>query len=207
MDWILPGAAESTGLVPHFLHKRVVLDDDGVLDKSSGRRRRSISAALVGRRSHAARVEVDVESGAQLAGSRPDVNAVGIAVVSLAEDHSVKGPVELDVDPHVRLFALDLKVLDLRLIAGLADGPSVLRSGTRNGCGWIVLRWRRKKRSRCAGLDVVWQRDLPLVGGRWRLTERDGSSAVLHRKRSRIGRFVSIDALQKKKKIPRRRNN
>lgn len=122
----LPGATETTGLVPHFLDQRIVLDDDGVLNESSGRRGTSeTSDSLVGWWGHSARIEVDIEGGAQLSRSRTDVDAVGITVVTLAEDHAIEWPVELNIDPHVGLLALDLKVLDLRLISCWAYGPSV----------------------------------------------------------------------------------
>lgn len=121
--------------------------------------------------------------------------------MTFAEDHSVEWPVELNVDPHVGLLALDLKVLDLGLVSGRADGPSVFRSGSRDGPGRIVARRRRRrwweKRSRSATrLDVIGQRDLPLVrGGRSWGVERNGGASVLHRKRSGIQGLVSMDAL------------
>ena len=32
---VVPGAAQAAGLIPHFLHQRVVLNDDGVLNEST----------------------------------------------------------------------------------------------------------------------------------------------------------------------------
>ena len=63
---------------------------------------------LVGRRGHSASVEVNIEGGAKLTRSRANVNAVGVAVMSRGEDHSVEWSIEFDVDTHVRLFALHL---------------------------------------------------------------------------------------------------
>lgn len=46
------------------------------------------------------------------------MDAIGVTVVTLGEDHAVEGSVEFDVDPHVGLFALHLKILDLGLVIG-----------------------------------------------------------------------------------------
>jgi hypothetical protein len=121
---------------------------------------------LVGGGCHSASVEVNIEGGAKLTRSRADVNAVGIAVVSLGEDHSVEWAVEFNVDTHVRLFTLDLQILDLGLVAWLTDGPLIFGSRS-NGTtlGWVAcksgaIRWRQSR----AGWDVVGRKwDLAFV--------------------------------------------
>jgi len=40
---IVPGAAQAASLIPHFLHQRIVLDDDGVFNERSGWRRSAIT--------------------------------------------------------------------------------------------------------------------------------------------------------------------
>lgn len=102
---------------------------------------------LVGGGCHAARVEVDVEGGTQLTRSWSDVDAVGIAVVALGEDHTVEGSIEFNVDSHVRFLALHLEILDLGLVTRCADRPLIFGSRTdgvslsgvtQTGCWW----WR-----------------------------------------------------------------
>ena len=46
------------------------------------------------------------------------MNTVSVRVESLAEDHAVERPIELDVHSHVRLLALYLEMLDLRRVRG-----------------------------------------------------------------------------------------
>ena len=53
------------------------------------------------------------------------MDTVGVAVVSLAEYHSVERSVELHVDSDARLLALDLDVLDLRQVR-LSGRPDVI---------------------------------------------------------------------------------
>lgn len=53
------------------------------------------------------------------------MNAVDVAVVALAEDHPVEGPVEVDPDSEQVLLALDLQVLNLGHIGGLGVGPGI----------------------------------------------------------------------------------
>ena len=101
-----------------------------------------LSIYLVGRGSHAARVEVDVKSGTQLPRAGSNVDAVGVAVVAFGEDHTVERSVEFNVDPHVSLLALHLQVLDLWLIARLADGPWIFWSRTKGTGSWVRTRWR-----------------------------------------------------------------
>jgi len=122
---------------------------------------------LVGRWCHSACVEVNIEGGAKLTRSRADVNAVGIAVVSLWEDHSVEGSVEFNVDTHVRLFTLDLQILDLGLVTWLTNWPLIFGSrSNRTALGWVAcktaaIRWWQQSRS---GRDVVGRkRDLAFV--------------------------------------------
>ena len=40
---IVPGAAKAPSLIPHFLHQRIVLNDDGVFNERSGRRRSAVT--------------------------------------------------------------------------------------------------------------------------------------------------------------------
>lgn len=40
---VVPGAAQAAGLVPNLLNKRIVLDDDRVLDERSSRRGTSVT--------------------------------------------------------------------------------------------------------------------------------------------------------------------
>ena len=124
---------------------------------------------LIGWGSHAARVEVDVKSGTQLSRAGSNVNAVGVAVVALGEDHAVEGPIEFYVDPHVSLLALHLQVLDLWLIARLADGPWIFWSRAK-GTGsrvrtrwWEQRRWEQRTRSTRANGVIGRQRDLSFV--------------------------------------------
>lgn len=44
------------------------------------------------------------------------VNAVRVTIEAFREDHSVEGPIELDVDAHVRFLALHLQMFDLRIV-------------------------------------------------------------------------------------------
>ena len=60
------------------------------------------------------------------------MDAVDVAVVAFAEDHSVERTVEDDPDSHHVLLALDLEVLDLGHVGGLGDLPGV---GTAAGSG------------------------------------------------------------------------
>lgn len=106
---VVPRAAQFPGLIPDFLHVRVVLDDDGVLDVTTTRSGSSVTGGVViGRRRHAAAVEEDLEGRTQMSGSWFQVDAVGIAVEPFGEDHAVEGSVEFDVDTHVCLLALHL---------------------------------------------------------------------------------------------------
>lgn len=223
---VVPGAAQAAGLVPHFLHERIVLDDDGVLDEGSRRRRSSESGNslfcpmerdrwmivrrmiratihLVGGGGHAARVEVDVEGSAELSGTGTDVNAIRVAVVALREDHAVERPVELHVHPHVRLLALHLQVLDLRLVARRADRPRVVRArGDGSLAGELrrhAVRGRRGEQSGAASVrrNVVGrQRNLALVRRGAGQGERSVDAAVLERQAGRVGRLIGTDDLQ-----------
>ena len=58
------------------------------------------------------------------------MDAVDVAVVAFAEDHSVERPVEDDPDPHHVLLALHLEVLDLGHVGGLGDLPGVSTVGS-----------------------------------------------------------------------------
>ena len=60
------------------------------------------------------------------------MDAIGVTVVTLGEDHAVEGPVELDVDAHVRPLALHLQVLDLRLVLRRRQRPGVVLYGHRS---------------------------------------------------------------------------
>ncbi len=71
----------------------------------------------------------DVKGGLGLAEAGRDVDAVDVAVVALAEDHAVEGPVENDPDPHHVLLALDLKVLDLGHVGWLGYLPRIGAGG------------------------------------------------------------------------------
>lgn len=78
---------------------------------------------MIGRARHATAVEEDLEGGTQMTGSGLHVHAVRVTVEALREDHAVERPVELDVDAHMRLFALHLKVLDLRVVGRRCQWP------------------------------------------------------------------------------------
>lgn len=81
---------------------------------------------MVGRARHTAAVQEDLEGGAQVPSARLQMHAVRIAVETLGEDHAVERPVELDVDAHVRLFALHLQMLDLRAVVRGGQWPRVV---------------------------------------------------------------------------------
>ena len=53
------------------------------------------------------------------------MNAIGVAVEAFAEDHTIEGSVELDIDTNTRLLTLDLDILDLRKI-WLGGWPNVI---------------------------------------------------------------------------------
>jgi len=105
----------------------IVLYDDGVLDVAA---RWCWSAVLigivVGRARHAAAVEEDLEGRAEMSSAWLHMHAVLVAVEALGEDHAVERPIELDVDAHVRLLALHLKVLDLRIVGGGSQRPRIV---------------------------------------------------------------------------------
>lgn len=61
--------------------------------------------------------------------------------MSFGEDHSVERSIEFNVDTHVRLLALHLQILNLRLIARLANGPLIFRSWANR----TTLRWVTSK--------------------------------------------------------------
>lgn len=131
---VVPSAAQLPRLVPHFLHVRIVLHNDRVFHVAPRRRRGAIgSHVVVRRRAHAARVEEDLEGRAQMAGAGLQVDAVWIRVETLAEDHTVERPIEFNVHPHVRLFALHLQMLDLRGV-GRRQRPIFFVSGW-----WTIL--------------------------------------------------------------------
>ena len=156
---------------------------------------------LVGGRSHSASVEVNIESGAKLTGSRANVNAIGIAVVSLGENHSVEWPIEFNVDAHVSLFALHLQVLDLRLIARLTDGPLIFGSRS-NGttlrwvaCKTAAIWWLQQSRS---GWDVIgrnWNLSFVVCRSSSQRDWIDIHTAVLQRKDRRVRCLVGVDTL------------
>lgn len=123
---VVPGTTQLSRLIPHFLHVRIVLYDDRILHVAAGRRRGSVSRDIViRRRTHAARVEEDLEGRAQVTGAGFEVNAMRIRVKALAKDHTVKRPIELDVHPHMCLLALHLQMLDLRSV-GRRQRPVLL---------------------------------------------------------------------------------
>ena len=70
-------------------------------------------------------LKCDVEGRLGLSESTGHVNAIDVAVVAFAEDHSVEGPVEDDPDPHHVLLALNLKVLNLGHVGRLGDLPGI----------------------------------------------------------------------------------
>ena len=128
-------------------------------DKNEKQRSREAITYLIGGRGHAARVEVNIESGAELPRTGSDMDAIGVAVVAFGEDHSVERPVEFDVDAHVGLFALDLQVLDLRLVGCCANWPLIFRSrADRCPLGWIAGQagwwWQQ---SRTTGAVIRWR--------------------------------------------------
>lgn len=95
------------------------------------------------------------------------MNTVRVAVMSLGEDHSVERSIEFDIDTHVRLLALDLQILNLRLVARLANRPLIFR-GWANGTTlrWVASKtagwWRQESRARW---NVVgWKWDLSFIG-------------------------------------------
>jgi len=108
------------------------------------------------------------------------VNAVGVAVVALGEDHAVEGSIEFDVDPHMSLLALHLQVLDLWLIARLTDGPWIFWSRAKRTGSWVTgTRWREQGRwkqrtwsTRANGV-IGRQRDLSFVVVGCQLYERN----------------------------------
>ena len=67
----------------------------------------------------------DVEGSLGLSQSCWNVDTVDVAVESLAEDHPVERPVELDPDSEEILLALNLQVFDLSHIGWLAVGPGI----------------------------------------------------------------------------------
>ncbi len=57
------------------------------------------------------------------------MDTIDVAVVALAEDHAVEGPVEDDPHPHHVLLALNLQVLDLSHVGWLGNLPWIAIAG------------------------------------------------------------------------------
>lgn len=108
----------------------------------------------------------------------------------------------------MRLLALHLQVLDLRLVARGADGPRVVGAGRRLRGALAVLGReaggrRRLEQSRTVRLDVVGrQRHLALVGRRAAQLHRAVDAAVLERQCRRVGQLIGTNDLQSQNKKP-----
>ena len=126
---IVPGAPQFPGLVPHLLHQGVVLHDDGVLHEAASRVGLAVCLSIT-TATHTAAVEENLKAGRNAAGASREVVTVGVAVESFAKDHPVERPVELDVDPDARLFALHLDIHDLGEV-WLGGGPDIIVLTTR----------------------------------------------------------------------------
>lgn len=117
-----------TYLIPHFLHIRIILNDDGVLDVAAGWRRCPVLLTIViGRAAHAATVQENLECRTQMAGARFQMHTVSITVETFRENHAVEWAIEFDIDAHVSLLALHLQMLDLRTVVWRTQWPWILR--------------------------------------------------------------------------------
>lgn len=65
-----------------------------------------------------------------MSGSGFQMHAMRVTVEPLAENHAVKGTIKLNVHTHVRLFALHLQMLDLRIVGSGCQGPRVIAAPT-----------------------------------------------------------------------------
>lgn len=109
---------------------RIVLDDDGVFKVSSASAVGSITVeAILGVACGATAIDADVEVGPFASGSRRQVDALAMAVVSLREDDSVEWFVELNRHLHQVLFALHIQVDNLGHL-GLRQRPWVVTAVT-----------------------------------------------------------------------------
>ena len=70
-------------------------------------------------------LQSDVKCSLGLSKSTGHVNTIDVAVVALAEDHAVEGPVEDDPHPHHVLLTLNLQVLDLSHVGWLGNLPRI----------------------------------------------------------------------------------
>ena len=94
--------------------------DDDVLEIGTGAGLRAVSVeSVLGVTRGTAGVYADLKVDRGPTEARRQVDAVGVAVVALAEDNAVEGLVEAEVDLHRVLLALDVERDDLgHVVAG-----------------------------------------------------------------------------------------
>jgi len=157
-NWLLikvvPSTSELASLIPNFLHERIKLDNDRIFHKRSWRSWSwwSIDPIRICTGAHAASIQINVKGCTQVPWARGQVDAVWIGVIAFGEDETIEGSIKLNVDPHVRLFTLDLEYFDL--------GHVVL------GLEWPVLVPLRQ-RGMAVGLKVAVMRRGMAIGSRW----------------------------------------
>ena len=137
---VMPSAPKFAGLIPDLLNLRIILDNDGVFKVSSGAGIGAITIqAILSVSSGTTGVDGNVEFGVGTSQTSGQVDAVNVAVVSLAEDDTVEGFVKFNVDLHQVLLASHVQASDLGHVS-LGFDPSFISTTRGSGCGFAVKR-------------------------------------------------------------------